>query len=69
MKTRDISIGITKFGNKVLVRKDGILHKTESRYDSHPWTIMSVHTNETIRGQHGTKSECLNIRRVTPYFG
>ena len=58
-----------KVGNKVLVHKDGILHKTESKYDGDPWTITSVHTNGTIRVQRGTKSERLNIRRVTPYFG
>eukprot|EP00804_Cyclotella_cryptica_P022143 CCRYP_011602-RA/>CCRYP_011602-RA protein AED:0.48 eAED:0.48 QI:0/0/0/1/0/0/2/0/65 len=28
----------------------------------------SLHTNGTIRVQRGTKSERLNIRRVTPYF-
>ena len=55
-------------GNKVLVIKDGILHKNESRYESEPWTITSVHTNGTIRTQRETKSERLNIRRVTPYF-
>jgi hypothetical protein len=54
--------------DKVLVIKDGILHKSESRYDSEPWTIMSVHTNGTIRIQRGTKSGRLNIRRVTPHF-
>ena len=56
-------------GNKVLVIKDGVLCKSESRYDSKPWTITSVHTHGTIRIQCGTKSERLNIRRVTPYFG
>ena len=55
-------------GDKVLLRKDSILHKAESRYESEPLTIMSVHANGTIRVQRGTKSECLNIRRVTPYF-
>jgi hypothetical protein len=55
-------------GDKVLLRKDGILRKAESRYESDPWTITSVHTNGTIRVQCGTKSERLNIRRVTPYF-
>eukprot|EP00804_Cyclotella_cryptica_P017077 CCRYP_003319-RA/>CCRYP_003319-RA protein AED:0.44 eAED:0.44 QI:0/-1/0/1/-1/0/1/0/74 len=25
-------------GDKVLLRKDGILRKTESRYESDPWT-------------------------------
>eukprot|EP00804_Cyclotella_cryptica_P020289 CCRYP_015886-RA/>CCRYP_015886-RA protein AED:0.14 eAED:0.14 QI:0/-1/0/1/-1/0/1/0/80 len=38
-------------GDKVLLRKDGILRKTESRYESDPWTIASVHTNGTIRVQ------------------
>ena len=55
-------------GDKVLVRKDGILRKTESRYNSDPWTITTVHTNGTIRVQCGSKSERLNIRRVIPFF-
>eukprot|EP00804_Cyclotella_cryptica_P006200 CCRYP_015284-RA/>CCRYP_015284-RA protein AED:0.45 eAED:0.44 QI:0/-1/0/1/-1/0/1/0/94 len=54
-------------GDQVLLQKDGILRKTESRYESDPWTITSVHTNGTIRVQRETKSERLNIRRVTPY--
>ena len=57
-----------KVGDKVLLWKDGILRKSESRYDRDPWTITSVHTNGTIRVQCGSKSEQLNIRRVTPYF-
>ena len=57
-----------KVGGKVLVRKDGILHKTESQYDSEPWTITSVHTNRTIRVERRSKLERLNIRRVTPFF-
>jgi len=44
-------------GDKVLLRKDGILHKPESHYELDPWTITSVHTNGTIRVQCGTKSE------------
>jgi hypothetical protein len=32
-----------------------------------PWTITTVHTNGTIRIQCGTKSERINIRRVTPF--
>ena len=55
-------------GDKVLLCKDGILRKSESRYESDPWTITSVHTNGTIRVQCKTKSERLNIRRVRPYF-
>ena len=31
-------------GDKVLVIKDGILRKSESWYESEPWTIMSAHT-------------------------
>ena len=55
-------------GDKVLLHKDGILYKTESWYESDPLTIMPVHTNGTIKVQHGTKSEQLNINNVTPYF-
>ena len=54
--------------DEVLVIKDGILHKSESWYESEPPTITSVHTNGTIKIQSGTKSERLNIMRVTPYF-
>ena len=57
-----------KVGGKVLIRKDGILRKSESHYDSDPWTITSVHTNGTIRVEHGSKSERINIWRVTPFF-
>ena len=44
-------------GDKVLLRKDGILRKSESQYECDPWTIMSVYTNGTIRVQCGTNSE------------
>ena len=57
-----------KIGDKVLVRKDGILRETEIHSDSEPWTITSVQINGTIRVKRGTKSERINIRRVTPYF-
>ncbi len=57
-----------KVGDKVLVYKDGILRKTESRYQSDPWTITMVHTNGTIKVQRGSKSERLNIRRVIPFL-
>ena len=56
-------------GDKVLLRKEGILRKLESKeYEKDPWTVSQVHTNGTIRIQRGTKSERLNIRRVTPFF-
>jgi hypothetical protein len=55
-----------KVGDKVLIRKDGILRKAESIWKKEPWTIMTVHTNGTIRIQCGTKLEQINIQRVTP---
>jgi hypothetical protein len=36
-------------GNKVLLGKDRILCKAESRYESDPWSITSVYTNGAIR--------------------
>ena len=57
-----------KIGDKVLLCKEGILRKSKSKYHRDPWTISTVHTNGTIRVHRGTKSEQLNIRRVTPYF-
>eukprot|EP00804_Cyclotella_cryptica_P002099 CCRYP_006509-RA/>CCRYP_006509-RA protein AED:0.15 eAED:0.15 QI:0/-1/0/1/-1/0/1/0/100 len=57
-----------KIGDRVLLRKEGILLKSESKYHKDPWTISTVHTNGTIRVHRRTKSERLNIRRVTRYF-
>jgi hypothetical protein len=54
--------------DRVLLGKDGILHKSESLYESYRWTITTAHTNGTIRVQRGAKSEPFNIRRVTPFF-
>jgi hypothetical protein len=54
-------------GQKVFVRNDGILRKTESRYQKEPWLITSIHTNGTIRVQCGNKSEKMNIWRVKPF--
>jgi len=56
-----------KVGDKVLIRKDGILCKAESIWKKEPRTITTVHTNGTIRIQCGTKSERINIQRVTPF--
>jgi hypothetical protein len=56
-----------KVGQKVLIRKEGILRKTESRHLKDPWVITSVHTNGTIRVQCRNKSERINIRRVKPF--
>jgi hypothetical protein len=56
-----------KVGDKILIRKDDILRKAESIWKKEPWTITTVLTNGTIRIQCGTKSERINIRRVTPF--
>jgi hypothetical protein len=56
-----------KVGDKVLIAKDGILCKAESKFGKETWTIMTVHMNGTIRVQCGTKSEWINIRRVMPF--
>jgi hypothetical protein len=53
-----------KVGQKVLVRKEGILRKSESTWHRKPWLITSVHTNGTITVQHGKKLERINIQRV-----
>ena len=54
-------------GGQVLIVKDGILRKAETKYKG-PYIITQVYTNGTIRVQRGSTSERLNIRRVKPYF-
>ncbi len=56
-----------KVRDKVLVINEGILRKAESAYGKEPWTITTVHMNETIRIQRGTKTERLSIWRVEPF--
>ena len=56
-----------KVGDKILIRKDGILRKAESIWKKETWTITTIHTNGTIRFQCGTKSERIYIRRVAPF--
>ena len=56
-----------KIGDRVLVIQDGILRKAQSPHGKEPWTITTVHTNGTIRIQRGTKTERINVWRVTPY--
>jgi hypothetical protein len=56
-----------KVGQKVLLRKEGILRNNESRWHKKPWLIMTVHTNRTITVHHGKKVERMNIRRVKPF--
>ncbi len=56
-----------KVREKVLVINKGILSKAESAYGKESWTITTVHTNGTIRIQHGTKTKRLSIRRVESF--
>ncbi len=56
-----------KVGDRVLVVQDGIPRKAQSPHGKEPWTITTIHTNGPIRIQRGTKSEQINIQRVTPY--
>ena len=44
-----------KVGQKVLLRKEGILRNAESRWHKKPWLIKTVHTNGTITVQRGNK--------------
>jgi hypothetical protein len=37
-----------KVGQKVLLKKEGILRNAESRWHKKPWLITSVHMNGTI---------------------
>jgi hypothetical protein len=50
-----------KVGQKVLLRKEGILRNAESRCHKNPWLITSVHTNGTITVQRRNKIERMNI--------
>jgi hypothetical protein len=56
-----------KVGQKVLLRKEGILRYAESGWHKEPRLITSVHTNGTIMVQCGNKIERMNIWRVKPF--
>ena len=53
--------------HKVMIRKGGHIREAEDKYLG-PFIVTQVHTNGNIRIQHGTMSEHVNIRRVTPFF-
>ncbi len=53
-----------KVGQKVLLRKEGILRNAESIWHKRPRLITTVHTNGTITVQCGNKIDRINIRRV-----
>jgi len=54
-------------GQTFLIKKDGIRRKAEDKYVG-PYNVAQVHMNGIIRIQHGTMSERINSRRVTPVF-
>jgi hypothetical protein len=56
-----------KVGQKVLLKKEGILCNAESRWHKEPRLITSVHTNGTITVQCRSKIEGMNIWRVKPF--
>jgi hypothetical protein len=56
-----------KVGQKVLLRKEGILHNAESLWHKRPRLITKVHTNGTITVQCGNIVDRNNIRRVKPF--
>jgi hypothetical protein len=56
-----------KVGQKLLLRKEGILRNAESRWHKKPWLITSVHTNGTITVQRGNKIDRMNIWRVKQF--
>jgi hypothetical protein len=53
-----------KVGQKVLLRKEGILRNAESIRHKRPRLITTVHTNGTITVQCGNKINRINIQRV-----
>jgi hypothetical protein len=56
-----------KVGQKVLLRKVGILHNAESIWHKRTRLITTVHTNGTITVQCGNKIDRINIWRVKPF--
>jgi hypothetical protein len=53
-----------KVGQKVLLRKEGILCNAESIWHTRPRLITTVHTNGTITVQCGNKIDWINIWRA-----
>jgi hypothetical protein len=58
---------VYKVGQKVLLRKEGILRNAESIWHKRPRLITTVHMNGTITVQCGNKIDRINIRRVKPF--
>ncbi len=53
-----------KIGQKVLLRKEGILRNAESRWHTKHWLITPVHTNGAITVQRRNEIDRMNIQRV-----
>ena len=56
-----------KEGNQVLLHKPGICHKLITPKEG-PYIIMKVHTNGTVKIQHGIIEETVNLCRLEPFF-
>jgi hypothetical protein len=56
-----------KVRDNVLVMKEGIIRKAESKYGKKPRTITAVDMNGTIRIQCRTRIERLEIQKVMPF--
>ena len=54
-------------GTEGPLKTNGILRKAETKNED-PYFITQVHTNVTVRIQHESALEKLNIRRLLPYF-
>jgi hypothetical protein len=58
-----------KYGQKVLLRKEGILCNAESIWHKRLRLIATVHTNGTMTVQCGNKIDRINIWRVKLFEG
>ena len=56
-----------KVGDKVLLRKEGILRKLTAPREG-PYELTRVYNNGTVQLQHGAVKERVNIRRIIPYL-
>jgi hypothetical protein len=55
-----------KLVKKILIRKNGILRKAESKMEKNHG-LTAVHTIVTTRIQCGTKDGKINFQRATPF--
>ena len=55
-----------KIGEKVLLRKEGILRKLSAPREG-PYKVTNVYNNGTVSLQKGAVTTRVNIHRITPY--